>query len=311
MPYDLGTFFLNLAITIFAYGVGPFLFASFRRKPIKRSAVRWFCIIYTVIIWFGFRLLGSTSTGGAALLWYYVFYRITIKILSGNGNYIDPDEAVYAQNQNVQLLSDTALNEPQPVPQPEYSASTESIETQSENTENVDPYYCVDLLAQLRDECEKETVHPASKMLVQQRSWKPQFIASCCVCVVLAAACIVGFIFFSAKTSDQAAVIANLEDQVTDLTIYKNNAISVTSRQNERLAEKDSEISALNNTIRKMRHIAASYDEREPKVFHKIDCDHFSPLAIIKFGGTSELLAKGYIPCEYCYSTVDIMIMTN
>lgn len=73
---------LSLVYTIILYGAGPLAFAILRKNPVTIGKVRGFSILYSFSAWFCSNMFwalyagDAVSSGGAALLWSWIFYKL-------------------------------------------------------------------------------------------------------------------------------------------------------------------------------------------------------------------------------------------
>lgn len=88
MDYMLVLMGADAIITLFAYGLGPILLICFRNKPMKRSHIRLFAILYTVVIAFLFYLFRLSfaeepvrHNAAPAFIWGTAFYCLMVKKL--------------------------------------------------------------------------------------------------------------------------------------------------------------------------------------------------------------------------------------
>lgn len=74
------SFVISVAITAIVYGLGPILLLAFHTNPISPKKLKWFHIVYTVVISFTLNVLSSMLGYGCnfmpALIWGYIFYNI-------------------------------------------------------------------------------------------------------------------------------------------------------------------------------------------------------------------------------------------
>lgn len=79
---------VSVVYTIILYGVGPLVFAILRKKPVTKRKVKWFSVLYSFSAWLCSNLFwalyagDSVSSGGAALLWGWIFYKLLKRHLS-------------------------------------------------------------------------------------------------------------------------------------------------------------------------------------------------------------------------------------
>ena len=77
-------FTVSVIVTAATYGAGPMLLALLRNKPLRPRYLRVFSIVYTAAVWIAWQMLtydGNSVQTAPALLWGYVFYRLTKGIL--------------------------------------------------------------------------------------------------------------------------------------------------------------------------------------------------------------------------------------
>lgn len=75
-PLWLLSVFIRFVMTVVLYGVGPFFYWKFKKKTATRKTILRFCIIYTVLIWIFFQIIGSSGSTSPATLWGIIFYGI-------------------------------------------------------------------------------------------------------------------------------------------------------------------------------------------------------------------------------------------
>ena len=77
---------LSLVITIIAYGAFPFIFSKVRKNPITKKKYRRLCYGINAAVMFLFIVInGEASSGGAYVLWTWIFSNYGIKTLSRRG----------------------------------------------------------------------------------------------------------------------------------------------------------------------------------------------------------------------------------
>ena len=77
---------LSLVITIVAYGAFPFIFSKVRKNPITKKKYRSLCYGINAAVMFLFIVInGEASSGGAYVLWTWIFSDYGIKTLSRRG----------------------------------------------------------------------------------------------------------------------------------------------------------------------------------------------------------------------------------
>ncbi len=77
---------LSLVITVLAYGAFPFIFSKVRKNPITKKKYRSLCYGINAAVMFLFIVInGEASSGGAYVLWTWVFSNWGIRILNNKG----------------------------------------------------------------------------------------------------------------------------------------------------------------------------------------------------------------------------------
>ena len=77
-------FAVSTLVTAATYGAGPMLLALLRKKPLRVRYLRIFSAVYTIAVWAVWQFLtydGNAVRTMPALLWGYVFYRLTRSVL--------------------------------------------------------------------------------------------------------------------------------------------------------------------------------------------------------------------------------------
>lgn len=124
------SFLADFLVTVIAYGLGPILLLEFHKGPISPKKLKWFHIIYTIIVSFTFNiimsLLGLRQVGSftPAIIWGTVFYRINKKNFDQRAKAI-PSETYTQQEAQMkqfvvddatgEVISETPVEEPKPV----------------------------------------------------------------------------------------------------------------------------------------------------------------------------------------------------
>lgn len=123
-------FLSDLLVTVFAYGLGPIILLKLHKGPISIKKLKWFHIIYTIIISFSFNVilllleLRPVSNFTPALIWGTVFYRFNKKKFAQREKAIPPE--TYAQQEaqmkqfvvddaTGEVISETPVEEPKPI----------------------------------------------------------------------------------------------------------------------------------------------------------------------------------------------------
>lgn len=111
------SFLADFLVTVIAYGLGPILLLEFHKGPISPKKLKWFHIIYTIIVSFTFNiimsLLGLRQVGSftPAIIWGTVFYRINKKNFDQRGKAIPPETYAQQETQMKQFVVDDATGE--------------------------------------------------------------------------------------------------------------------------------------------------------------------------------------------------------
>ena len=111
------SFLADFIVTVIAYGLGPILLLEFHKGPISSKKLKWFHIIYTIIVSFAFNiirsLLGLSQVGSftPAIIWGTVFYRINKKNFDQRAKAIPSDTYTQQKAQMKQFVVDDATGE--------------------------------------------------------------------------------------------------------------------------------------------------------------------------------------------------------
>lgn len=111
------SFLADFLVTVIAYGLGPILLLEFHKGPISPKKLKWFHIIYTIIVSFTFNiimsLLGLRQVGSftSAIIWGTVFYRINKKNFDQRAKAIPSDTYTQQEAQMKQFVVDDATGE--------------------------------------------------------------------------------------------------------------------------------------------------------------------------------------------------------
>lgn len=124
------SFLADFLVTVIAYGLGPILLLEFHKGPISPKKLKWFHIIYTIIVSFTFNivmsLLGLRQVGSftPAIIWGTVFYRINKKNFDQRAKAIPSDTYTQQEDQmqhfvvdesTGEVISEPPAEEPKPV----------------------------------------------------------------------------------------------------------------------------------------------------------------------------------------------------
>lgn len=111
------SFLADFLVTVIAYGLGPILLLEFHKGPISPKKLKWFHIIYTIIVSFTFNiimsLLGLRQVGSftPAIIWGTVFYRINKKNFDQRAKAIPSDTYTQQEAQMKQFVVADATGE--------------------------------------------------------------------------------------------------------------------------------------------------------------------------------------------------------
>ena len=111
------SFLADFLVTVIAYGLGPILLLEFHKGPISPKKLKWFHIIYTIIVSFTFNiimsLLGLRQVGSftPAIIWGTVFYRINKKNFDQRAKAIPSEPYTQQEAQMKQFVVDDATGE--------------------------------------------------------------------------------------------------------------------------------------------------------------------------------------------------------
>ena len=111
------SFLADFLVTVIAYGLGPILLLEFHKGQISPKKLKWFHIIYTIIVSFTFNiimsLLGLRQVGSftPAIIWGTVFYRINKKNFDQRAKAIPSDTYTQQEAQMKQFVVDDATGE--------------------------------------------------------------------------------------------------------------------------------------------------------------------------------------------------------
>ena len=110
-------FLSDLIVTVFAYGLGPVILLRLHKGPISIKKLKWFHIIYTIIVSLSFNVilllleLRPVGSFTPALIWGTVFYRINKKKFAQRENAIPPETYTQQEAQMKQFVVDDATGE--------------------------------------------------------------------------------------------------------------------------------------------------------------------------------------------------------
>ena len=111
------SFLSDLIVTVIAYGLGPILLLEFHKSPISIKKLKWFHIIYTIIVSFTFNiilsLIGVRQVGSftPAIIWGTIFYRINKNSFEQRAKAIPADTYAQQEAQMQQFVVDESTGE--------------------------------------------------------------------------------------------------------------------------------------------------------------------------------------------------------
>lgn len=111
------SFLADFLVTVIAYGLGPILLLEFHKGPISPKKLKWFHIIYTIIVSFTFNIIMSllelrqVGSFTPAIIWGTVFYRINKKNFDQRAKAIPSDTYTQQEAQMKQFVVDDATGE--------------------------------------------------------------------------------------------------------------------------------------------------------------------------------------------------------
>ena len=76
---------ISLVITILAYGAIPLIVANTREKPITKKKYNFICYGWNLLVMFLFIVVNGKSSGGAYILWTWIFTKKGINTLVSRG----------------------------------------------------------------------------------------------------------------------------------------------------------------------------------------------------------------------------------
>ncbi len=109
------SFAISLTLTALVYGIGPLLLLAFRQSTISPKKLKWFHIIYTIVVSMAFNvlaaMLGYRCNFTPALIWGTIFYHINKKKFAQRGKAIPPETYAQQEAQMKQFVVDDATGE--------------------------------------------------------------------------------------------------------------------------------------------------------------------------------------------------------
>ena len=109
------SFAISLALTALVYGIGPLLLLAFHQSTISPKKLKWFHIIYTIVVSLAFNvlaaMLGYRCNFTPALIWGTIFYHINKKKFAQRGKAIPPETYAQQEAQMKQFDVDDATGE--------------------------------------------------------------------------------------------------------------------------------------------------------------------------------------------------------
>lgn len=320
-------FFILVSIlyTIILYGVGPLLFALLRKKPVTKGQVKGFSILYSFSAWFCSNLFWAlyagdpVSSGGAALLWGWIFYKLLKNHLDKTSRLTGSMSAIPASRYQAQekkmgkFVVDTetgeVIKEDRPRPE-EMPSTTNSNREPADDTESV-----------LQEEPPVvQFPQPAESVIPnapENRWYKIAIAALSAACVILAIfAFLLGYSANSMKADYQ-----QLSENVEALTAENaalQETVSKLESKNERAQKKISNLMEERNTLsERLSSANARIDEmREPfffllnrigfivdgsRYYHNYDCSVFQAADTYWAHNVEYCEYLGYSKCPNCW----------
>lgn len=242
---------VSVVYTIILYGMGPLAFAILRKTPVTKRKVKWFSVLYSISAWlcsnaFWYLYAGaSISSGGAALLWGWIFYKLLKRHLSKTNRLTEAVSAIPASRYQTQesemgkfvVDSETGevIREDPPDPKP---SNTNSAREPAVGTKPVRPE-------------EPPVIRPAQPpepAALKERRYKAAVIALSAVCAVLAVSvCLLGYSANIARANQQ-----KLTESVEALTAENaelQETVSELESQNKKTQEKITSLEAENTNL--------------------------------------------------------------
>lgn len=109
------SFAISLALTALVYGIGPLLLLAFHQSTISPKKLKWFHIIYTIVVSLAFNvlaaMLGYRCNFTPALIWGTIFYHINKKKFAQREKAIPPETYAQQEAQMKQFVVDDATGE--------------------------------------------------------------------------------------------------------------------------------------------------------------------------------------------------------
>lgn len=109
------SFAISLALTALVYGIGPLLLLAFHQSTISPKKLKWFHIIYTIVVSLAFNvlaaMLGYRCNFTPALIWGTIFYYINKKKFAQREKAIPPETYAQQEAQMKQFVVDDATGE--------------------------------------------------------------------------------------------------------------------------------------------------------------------------------------------------------
>jgi len=80
--FSIGNLLIDLAITVAFYCALPIIIARTKKQATTKKKYRWSCFLSNIVVWLVFVVLtGGNSSGGAYMLWTWVFSNVGLGIL--------------------------------------------------------------------------------------------------------------------------------------------------------------------------------------------------------------------------------------
>lgn len=300
---------VSFLYTMILYGFGPLLFALLRKKPVTKGKVRAFSILYSFSAWLCSNLFwalyagDSVSSGGAALFWGWIFYKLLkihlckTKRLAAAASSIPTSrcQAQAADTGKPVADSDTSdIEELIPEAPPELKPSnTNNAGEPMGGTSAVHP-------AELPV---FQTDPPVERNAPRNRRYKAAVAVLSVVCVILVISTVL-LGYFAATTR---AECLNLERAVSDL-------ISQNEKSQEEIGglveERDALSQRLDSVNERLNEVIEPYDLLQDtvgfivsgsKCYHHCDCRVYRHAKTYQAHNIEYCKALGYVPCPECW----------
>lgn len=289
---DGSTIVLSLVLTILSYGAAPVILAFFTRRSMTRRGLILFSVANAVIIFFGWNALryalGDTLDPNTtpAFLWGIVFYFVTKRRLEMQGRLRRREKPVTAEG----VAANTHLENKPTAPEAPKLAKKPVYKTP-------EPESSIDLLAQLRDECEAEQEEPHQEKNASPNRWKVFSMILIVACVSLVVCCLTQY----NQATEAAAELEEAEQEYARLEYLYEALKERRSALVEENRAYEKEIRSLKEDRERLRfwdNFAVIVTVSGEK-YHTYGCPYIdeSDFYIFNIENAKYL---GYEPCSYC-----------